>query len=341
MDLKKPVASALNNLGFSDAYAFLRMRTAGSTVAVMLYHRVCPSERQSFPDYQSLSLEAFEKQMEYFSRNYEILSLDKLIEFFEVGRSLPKKSLVITFDDGYKDNFLYAYPILERHNIPATIFLVTGHVDSDDMFWWDRVSYAIHHTSIKRMDLDDLGSFWLRTERDKSIVARAINARLTLLSDDRRTVLLEKLLELCQVETRGLGRKLILTWDEVREMDGKEITFGAHSVSHPSLSTIPVEQARAEIVQSKKKIEEKLGKEVTAFCYPFGHYNAESICLVKENGFKCAVAVNPYKLVGPRDNVYCLPRIPGVEDFNELKGYLCGVVGDLQARHDSASHSQL
>ena len=339
MDLKKPVASVLNNFGFSDAYAFLRRQLAGSTAAVMLYHRVCPTGRQSFHDYLSLSPKTFERQMEYFSRNYEILALDKLIEFFEMGRSLPKKSLVITFDDGYKDNFLHAYPILVRHNIPATIFLVTGHIDSDDIFWWDKVNYAIHYTSIKRMHLDDFGSFWLRTERDKSVVAREINARLTLMSGDRRTVLLEKLLELCQVETNGLGRKLILTWDEVREMNGKEITFGAHSVSHPSLCTIPLEQARAEIAQSKKKIEEKLGKKVTAFCYPFGHYNAESICLVKENGFKCAVAVKPNKLVGYRDNVYCLPRIPGIEDFNELKNYLCGIVGDLQARH--GSHSQL
>jgi len=337
LDIKRLVASFTSRLGILDAYALLRRKVTQSDVAVMLYHRVSPSEEEQFLG-DALTPEIFERQMEYFHRNYEPFSLYELIEYIQLRKHLPERAVVVTFDDGYRDNYLYAYPILERYNIPATIFLATGHIGTDSLFWWNKVTYAIHHTSIKRLDLDDLGSYSLQSQRDKSHAGVVICKRLRKLHEVRRALVVERLLDLCQVGIRGLGQKLFLSWNEVREMDSEGITFGAHSVSHRSLTNMPLDSARNEIIQSKKDIEENLGMEVTAFSYPFGDYDTEVVRLVRESGFKCAVSVLPYKLISFKDNVYCLQRIPAVEDFNKLKGMLCGLVGDVQACIGLAQH---
>ena len=126
--------------GCLDAYAFLRRKLTRSQVAILVYHRVCIKEDAW--SYKSISPQTFEKQIEYFSRSFEILSLDELGQYIHQGKQLPEKAVVITLDDGYKDNYLYAYPILQKHHIPATIFLCTGHVGNGDLLWWDLRSHA-------------------------------------------------------------------------------------------------------------------------------------------------------------------------------------------------------
>lgn len=326
MDIKTLVASSANHLGITDGYAFVRRKIMKSWVAILLYHRVSVKEDEW--SLHPLSPETFERQMEYFARKFKILSLDRLVEYIRGGKSLPEKALVVTFDDGYKDNYLYAYPILQKYSIQATIFLTTGHIDSDELFWWDKVAYIIKHTSVKQLDLDELGSYPLQSQFNKS--RSIITGRLKKLSDVRRQLLIEKLLDSSHVKIpRGLGRKLILSWKEVKEMSDGGISFGAHCVRHPILTNMALEDARNEIIRSKKDIEERLGKEVNAFSYPDGDFNAEIVRLVRKSGFCCAVSLFPHKLIGPRDSVYELNRVVALEDFNKFKAKLCGLSGDL------------
>jgi peptidoglycan/xylan/chitin deacetylase (PgdA/CDA1 family) len=248
-----------------------------------------------------------------------------------LGKDVPKRTVVLTFDDGYKDNYVYAYPILERYGIPATVFLATGHVGSDELIWCDKVGYAIHNTLLRRLDLGSFGSYLLQSQRDRYDASTAMNERLKRLPEEGRSLVISRLLDVCQVEIpRDLGRELYLSWDQVRQMDRKSITFGAHSVSHPDLTSMSLERARGELVRSKADIELQLGKEVTAFSYPFGDYDPEMIKLVRQSGFKCAVSLLTWKLVSVKDDIYCLQRIPAVENFDKMKGMLCGLVGDLQ-----------
>ena len=260
MEINRTAANVANHLGIFDAYAFLRRRLTGSQVAILMYHRVCPDEENQY--LEALSVESFERQMEYFSRNYEIFSLDELVQHI-VSEDFPsEKAVVVTFDDGYKDNYLYAYPILKKYHVPATIFLATGHIGSGKLFWWDKVGYIIQHSSIKQLNLDGLGSYCIESKIDKSRARFMITERLKKIEEGRKNLLIEKLLNVCQVELPSdLGKKLILSWKEVKEMDNGTVTFGAHSVNHHILTSIPLEQAENEIVQSKKDIEEELGKK--------------------------------------------------------------------------------
>jgi hypothetical protein len=150
------------------------------------------------------------------------------------------------------------------------------------------------------------------------------------LPDENKRRLITKLVDTCQVDIAdNLGDALFLSWDEVREMHESGITFGAHTVTHPVLPNLPLEKARWEIVQSKRDIEEKLGKKVTSFAYPFGPFNAEIAGLVKESGFTSAVTTEA-ELVNRRASPYELPRIGAVGDFNKFKVVFSGLFQDLR-----------
>jgi len=339
MNITGLVVSSAVRLGILDAYAFLRRRLAKCEIAILLYHRVSP-EKDGW-SHESLSPESFEIQMEYLSRNYKILSLDGLVDFVKSRKPPQEKAVVITFDDGYEDNYLYAYPILRKYHIPATIFLVTGHIDTGDLFWWDKVGYIIQHATINELNLGVLGDYSLKSEGDRHRATFIITERLKNLWEDRKSVLIKKMLDACHVEIPpDLGKKLILSWKEVKEMANGGVTFGAHSVNHYVLVNVPLEQAKNEVSQSKRDIEERLGKEVSAFSYPNGDYNADIVELVKASGYVCAVSMWPGGLISLKDCVYQLNRIRARENFYKFKATLCGLWGDLQG-HIGRAHIHL
>ena len=116
--------------------------------------------------------------------------------FIQQGKSLPEKAVVITFDDGYKDNYLYAYPILKKHRIPATIFLATGHIDTGKLFWWDKVSYVIRHTNVGQLNLGELGTYSVQSDLDRFHTNFIITEGLKKLPNVRKNLLIEKLLNI-------------------------------------------------------------------------------------------------------------------------------------------------
>lgn len=331
MELKALAAFVANRSRFLDAYAFLRRKLTKSQVAILMYHRVSP--RPDGWSLEPLSPPSFEEQAEYFCRNYEMLPLDKLVSYLRQGKALPEKAVAITFDDGYRDNYLHAYPILKKYNIPATVFLTTGCIGTDKLFWWDRVGYLIHHTTVSQLDLAELGSYPLRSELDRFRAGSIIAKRLKKMPEETKNLLVEKLADICRVEIPpDLARGLILSWDEIMEMNNDGIAFGAHSVTHPILTKIPSEQAQYEITQSKRAIEEKLGQEVTAFSYPNGDFNDSIDKVVRESGYACAVTTAP-NLLTARANPYRLGRIGVGGDFSKLKAVLSGFYGDLGLYH--------
>lgn len=253
------------------------------------------------------------------------------MQYIQEGKSLPEKAVVITFDDGYKDNYLYAYPSLNKYHIPATIFLTTAHVGRGKLFWWDKVNYVIQHTTVNQLNLGELGNYLLQSELDKFYAKPIIVEGLKKLSEEEKNLLIEKLLNILEVDIpTDLGKQLILSWDEVREMSNDGIAFGAHSVNHSVLTNLPLRQAKWEITQSKKDIEEKIGTQATAFSYPNGDFNAELVEFIRESGFTYAVSAGTPRLISSKDNPYTLSRIGLGEDFHKSKVIISGLWGDLQ-----------
>lgn len=328
MRIKELVASVANHSGILDSYAIVRRKLSRSQVAILAFHRVCPeSAREEY--LAPMNPENFERQIEYLHRNFRILSLDELVESIQCKKCLPDKAVVVTFDDGYKDNYLYAYPILRKYHIPATIFLITGCVDKGKLFWWDEVAYIVEHTSITHLDLSNLGVYSLQSEFQKSCVKSVVINKLKGLPEKKKNLLIERLRNLCRVEIPSdVVKRLVLSWNDIEEMHGSGIRFGAHTVNHPILTQLPSEQAKTEILQSKKDIEEKLETEVTSFSYPNGDFSSGIAELVRKSGFTNAVTLVE-KLTSSADCIFKLNRIVAPDDFNEFKVCICGLWGDL------------
>lgn len=327
-----PVIHALSASGLLDAYGLLRRHVAKRSARIVAYHRV--GSTYEFPsDVPMMGPKDFEKQIAYLSRKYTFVSLRELGSALNSGASIPAQTAVITFDDGYRDNYLKAYPILKKYGVPATIFLATGHIDSGTPFWWDRVSYVVNTTPQEHFELNRLGTYHFRTTKERWLAARSIREGVKELPDDEKNLVIAQLVSQLGIDMpRSLGKELFLSWDEVREMSQNGIDFGAHTVNHPTLIGMSLEQATREIVGSQRRIQENLGQPADTFAYPDGrlsNVNDGIKAILRENGFVCAVYGNPDALVSAETDPYELGRLSPRWDFSTFNFTVSGLYPDL------------
>ena len=282
-ELKK---SANGDLGFP----FVKRRRSAS-VQILVYHRVNDEYDAIFP---GVPTRVFAEQMQYVAEHYSVCSLSEAVQRIR-SNDLPANLVTITFDDGYRDNYLNAFPVLKRLSIPATIFLATDAIGSSRMLWHDRIFRAFRGTSapiLQSLDSNHLRSYPLRTLAEKLFAQREILKLLRSVNEAERSRLIDRLISLLCVEDRKEERGLMLSWDEVKEMHDSGMSFGSHSVTHPILSTLSIDRCKTEILGSKKTIEEKLRSPVKAFAYPNGgreDFNEDIKNLVRAAGYVCGL----------------------------------------------------
>jgi peptidoglycan/xylan/chitin deacetylase (PgdA/CDA1 family) len=266
-----------------------------------MYHRV---NNQASPFFEiAVKPKAFEKQIRFFRNYYEIIELDDLNRLS--SSHFSKRDLIIlTFDDGYRDNYTQAFPILQKYGVPATIFLTTGFIDTNRLLWPDKLAW-IFFKAESMPDLSMLGKFDLpgdiarATQRffsskssDHKAILDLMAAKLKELSENHRNEILSILSRVCKLKSwPRMEERAMLSWKEVREMSKNGISFGGHTVSHPALSKIPLQEARREIIESKETIEEHIQKPVQTFAFPFGKkedYSTAVIDILKQTGFEYA-----------------------------------------------------
>lgn len=213
--------------------------------------------------------------MEALRRHFTVLPLTELAERARL-RELPKNGLAVTFDDGYRDNYTNAFPVLRELGLSATIFLTTDALDDNSLLWHDRVFDAFHRT---------------RKAEARASLATVL-ARLRRSSPEERNRRIESLLEELALEPGVPPGWEKLTWQQVREMASHGISFGAHTLDHPILTFVSEEEARRQIRESKKRVETELGSPVTMFAYPNGtasDFDRSTQRIVEEEGLALAV----------------------------------------------------
>lgn len=216
-------------------FLFIVTLKANYVAPILMYHSINPQPVAG--KMLTVSPETFERQMHFLkSQRYNVLRLEELAALIKDKKKVPPRSLAITFDDGYKDNFLYAFTILKKYALPATMFII----------------------------IDEVG----RPQNDR------------------------------------------LSWDDIKIMrDSGLIVFGSHTLGPEPLVNIKSdEELKRQVYESKKILEEKLGRSVTLFSYPEGRFNAKIKNMVIAAGYKAAVATNPGKTF-PNDDVFALKRL--------------------------------
>jgi peptidoglycan/xylan/chitin deacetylase (PgdA/CDA1 family) len=254
---------------------------------VLCYHRVNDS---GHPFFGGMPLALFREQMEVLRERFCVSFLHELVERAAAG-DVPANAVAITFDDGYRDNYDYAYPILRELSLPATIFLVTDAIDGNGLIWHDRVFDAFERASVEHVDFDG-DELPLVTPPQKHAALAKILSFLRSSAPALRDEAIEDLMRhlgIASPPTTGWEK---LSWEHVREMNANGVRFGAHTLDHPILSRLSEGDARRQIRGSRTRIETQLDTPVTDFAYPNGRsvdFDATTKRILGEEGFRCAV----------------------------------------------------
>jgi peptidoglycan/xylan/chitin deacetylase (PgdA/CDA1 family) len=258
-------------------------------LTIVMYHRVMDQLDPLSP--YTPTAEIFDRHMETLANGFKVLPLSEGIERLKSG-SLPRRAACVTFDDGYRDNYTVAAPVLKRYGLPATIFVSTGFLDGGRM-WNDSVIEAVRRAPGSSIDAQDigLGVHPIGDDLARSATIAKLLDQLKYLPVAERS---QKVSDLCALIGAALPTDLMLSTAEVRAARHANIEIGGHTVNHPILTQIDDGQARSEIADSKAHLEQILREKITLFAYPNGRPNQDYLvrhaAMVKEAGFVAAVS---------------------------------------------------
>jgi peptidoglycan/xylan/chitin deacetylase (PgdA/CDA1 family) len=263
-------------------------RRSQTSARIFCYHRVNDDNDPFFP---ATPTKVFEQEIKYVARYHTVVSLTEMLDRLDAGSTEPV--IAITFDDGYRDNFENALPILERYGVPATIFLATGVIDSGEWLWFEQLAESLKKTDREFIDLemDIPRRFWLRTEAERLDANQRLLQFLRSASDiDRRAGLSDILKSLAAKDPEPRSR--MLNWDQVRSMKPSRIDFGGHTVTHPFLSRLSPQSFCWEVSECKRRIEAEIQSSVFHFAYPNGQpedFAGHDRDVLRRAGYRAAV----------------------------------------------------
>ena len=284
------------------------------SLRILTYHRILPlpdARRYAFQG-MVLARDEFQGQIAYLARHYRPLPLGEALDRLRAG-TLPKRAVAVTFDDGYRDNYQYAFPILKRFHVPATFFLVTDCLDRGMRLWWDEVAEGmLRAASNPASDGNGLPPILARGirkdwRRRPAAAAAAIVSRLNDAPMAERESALQEFRAVTASDPSPADR-LMMNWEEAREMSRSGMTFGTHSRSHPILEEVDAETAYRELADSSRRIGEELGTPVRWLAYPRGHVIREGTEILRRAGIEAAVTTLT-GFNGPSADLYVLRRI--------------------------------
>ncbi len=275
-----PIFNVLMRLGAPVARAMLeRMGWRAGRVLVLMYHRVHPE-----PHALNVSPEGFESQIRFLRECCHPLSLSEVVDALRHGRPLPPRAVVVTFDDGYRDNYQHAFPILQRYEVPATFFVTSGMIQAGRYFWWDQVRLGLEPPEVVAQAWPAIADSLLGQDRAGQIALVTEALKQTPHRQAR-----ELIARICRpVEPT---EPVTMTWDEIRHMAAAGMEIGSHTVTHPILAQQAPEEAAWEVRASKETIERELGMPVRHFAYPNGRacdFSPELIAQLEASGYESA-----------------------------------------------------
>ena len=242
-------------------------RTGRSKFVILCYHRIGTG---GIPLFNGLPPEIFESQMRLLRRRYRIISLDELCDEMQRPTS-SGHGVAVTFDDGYRDLHTYAFPILQKYNIPATIFLPVACIETGQVPWYDRVFLALKVFPRNNLEiaLEHPRNFSLASLDARIQAAAKIVQYLRTIADDRRKEFCRDLERQVVLPAGELANRM-LTWDQVHAMRAAGVIFGSHTMTHPAVSQLTEDQLETELRESKEALKARLGAQVRHFAFPFG-----------------------------------------------------------------------
>ncbi len=242
-----------------------------------------------------------ESQLEYLTRHFEIIGLDTLVSCFENGTRVPPRTAVLTFDDGFRDTYDVALPLLERFGVRATVFVVTGSLADGQLPWSQRLGVLFERTQNVEVLHVMLGAtpVSLRTPSERRRAYGSVKSTISGYPRRERNRVIEEFTRLLRVEP---PRDRMMTWDHAREAAAAGHTIGAHTFSHALLARVAKQEAEEEMLVSLDQVREQLGIERPHFCFPAGSVDGDLIRSARRLGFRSSFLPGQARRINQIDN---------------------------------------
>lgn len=304
-----------------------------------MYHRIIHPKDVSYTLEPGMYVtpDTFEAHLKYYKTHCHVMSLEELIEHAHSESKIPKNTIAITFDDGWRDNYTFAFPLLKSHCLPATVFLATDFINSDRSFWTDDLIrllaekrepsllhplFEILTTAHEQSTVNAIDSF-LREQSPEHASEVIKNAKY--LPRKTKHAFIACLRELANTHIPPLSQ--FLTWNQLKEMsDSNLIQFGNHTKSHIPLSELTQLQVEEEVRSASAAIKNAHASYSNVFCYPEGWFTEETQSTLSRLGYKHALAAST---AGEKSSPRLFPRVGLHEDVSKTEAELaCRIWSD-------------
>jgi peptidoglycan/xylan/chitin deacetylase (PgdA/CDA1 family) len=305
----------------------LRWRFLRQGLYCFNYHRVGDPKDTLFDrGVFSCTRDNFAAQLDLILERFTLIGLKQLGQLLDGdGSSVGTRPLaMITFDDGYIDNYALAFPALRARRAVATFFLPTSFIGSRQIPWWDEIAWTLRHASVDAISLEGHPCEFRvgpgTAERTVVGVLRLVKSRAGMSLADQVSEIREACRPAGRIDT--VADPLFMTWDQAREMQSAGMDIGSHTHSHPILSHVSSDVQRAELVDSKHMLEAELQAPITAIAYPVGKassYTAETCRLAEEAGYHCGFDFEPRVNDLPLKSRFAIGRFASDGDRNRQR----------------------
>jgi peptidoglycan/xylan/chitin deacetylase (PgdA/CDA1 family) len=302
-------------LAGADFFGAHRRSCAEDRLWILMYHRILPREDERFVLEEPgmvVQPDSFEMHLRELKRHFDVLSLGDWVTAKERGEALPKRACAITFDDGWLDNYEYAFPALKASQVPATLFAVAEKIGTKFQFWPNIVAGLLHAGAGREMARHPVFAGAIQGhEIAREDIATCIN-HLKARSDEE---LFQALADIGW-ESKIEPSPALMDWDQLREMQSSGLVeVGSHTCSHRRLNAHLAQDALFhEIVHSKEILEKQTGQPVNLFCFPNGDYTPAVLDLVRkhyqaavttQSGINHEGSIHPHELtrIGMHDDI--------------------------------------
>ncbi len=325
--VERVVDVTFRRLGLLSLIRDLDSRRA-QVVRVLAYHRVNDTVRDPLdghPTIISATPEAFAEQIDLLVRHYTPVGPDTLQASLEAGRPLPPRSVMVTFDDAYRDFQTDAWPILKARGVPVVLFVPTDYPDRRRSFWWDELWRMFARTPRASLSLDGLGAVDLQSIEGRWAAVRRLLAMLSF----QRPEAIERRMEVLRLalDVPSDTDSAVLGWDELRTLARDGVVIGSHGRSHVSMPSLSDAEIVEEIEGSQAVLDREVGSPWRLFAYPFGHTDPRAVPALKQRGYLAAFGTLPGRNVLPlRDRYTMFRQTVGAEhSFSRMQFGLSGL----------------
>ncbi len=311
------------------------IKTINNNIHIVMYHYVNNIKKSKYPNLKGLEFSDFKKQILFFKKNFNLLSNDQFIEIINSKKLPKKKSILLTFDDGYQDHYQYVYPFLKKHNLSANFYPSIMCIKNKKVLDVNKVHFILEKEKNKEKILS-LIFLYIKKYLNKTPEQIKINKiNLTSRYDDKKTILIKRLLQnhiplpfrekivnklfgdIVNISEKEFSEKLYMNKKHIQELYKNNFTIGSHGYNHYWWGKLNEDEQEIEIKKSinyLKKI--KVFDKNFSVCFPYGSYNLQTLNLLNKYKIKFALTTKVGKVNNKNlANVFELPRF----DTNDFR----------------------